>query len=122
MSVIVIADDDTDIRELVVFRLERDGHDVRAFSTGQALLDALTERGGDVAVLDVMMPGLTGLETAQAIRSDAALSDTPIILMTGRTSPADIEAANAAGVDDYVTKPFSPRDLSECITRVLERG
>jgi DNA-binding response OmpR family regulator len=121
MSVIVVADDDTDIRELVVYRLERDGHDVRSFPDGLAALEGLAERPADLAILDVMMPGLSGFDTARAIRADDALAATRIILLTARTQEADLEQGYAAGVDDYVAKPFSPRELSLRVNAVLAR-
>jgi len=121
MSVIVVVDDDTDIRELVVYRLERDGHDVRAFPDAVTALEALAERAADLAVVDVMMPGLSGFDMARAIRQDPALSDTRIILLTARTQEADIAQGYAAGVDDYVAKPFSPRELSLRVNAVLSR-
>lgn len=121
MGVIVVVDDDTDIRELVVYRLERDGHDVRAFPDGMTALEALAERAADLAIVDVMMPGLSGFDMARAIRQDPALSDTRIIMLTARTQEADLAQGYAAGVDDYVAKPFSPRELSLRVNAVLAR-
>jgi len=121
MSVIVVVDDDTDIRDLVVYRLERDGHDVRAFPDAMAALEALAERPADLAIVDVMMPGMSGFELARAIRQDPALSDTRVILLTARTQEADLTQGYAAGVDDYVPKPFSPRELSLRVNAVLSR-
>jgi len=121
MSVIVVVDDDPDIRELVVYRLERDGHDVRAFPDAMTALAALAERPADLAIVDVMMPGLSGFDMARAIRQDPALSDTRIILLTARTQEADLAQGYAAGADDYVPKPFSPRELSLRVNAVLSR-
>lgn len=121
MSVIVVVDDDKDIRELVVYRLERDGHEVRSYADGIAALEGLAEQPADLAILDVMMPGLSGFDTARAIRQDPALRGTRIILLTARTQEADIEQGYAAGVDDYVPKPFSPRELSLRVNAVLSR-
>jgi len=121
MGVIVVADDDADIRDLVVFRLERDGHEVRSFPDGLSALEDLEQRPADLAVLDVMMPGLSGFDTARAIRSNEALAGTRIILLTARTQESDLEQGYAAGVDDYIAKPFSPRELSLRVTAVLSR-
>ncbi len=121
MSAIVVVDDDTDIRELVVYRLERDGHDVRSFSDGVAALAALAEQPADLAILDVMMPGLSGFDVARSIRQDDALRDTRIIMLTARTQEADLAQGYAAGIDDYVPKPFSPRELSLRVNAVLSR-
>lgn len=121
MSAIVVVDDDTDIRELVVYRLERDGHDVRSYSDGVAALAALAEQPADLAILDVMMPGLSGFDVARSIRQDDALRDTRIIMLTARTQEADLAQGYAAGIDDYVPKPFSPRELSLRVNAVLSR-
>jgi DNA-binding response OmpR family regulator len=121
MSDIVVVDDDTDIRELVVYRLERDGHDVRAFPDGVAALEGLSEQPADLAILDVMMPGLSGFDLARTIRQDPTLVNTRIIMLTARTQEADVAQGYAAGVDDYVAKPFSPRELSLRVNAVLSR-
>lgn len=121
MGVIVVADDDGDIRDLVTYRLERDGHDVVSVSDGNAAVKAVIEHRADLAVLDVMMPGLSGFEAARAIRA-ADGGPVGIILLTARAQEDDVELGYAAGVDDYVTKPFSPRELSFRVTALLARG
>lgn len=121
MSAIVVVDDDTDIRELVVYRLQRDGHDVRAFPDGVAALAGLAEQPADLAILDVMMPGLSGFDVARTIRKDDSLRNTRIIMLTARTQEADLAQGYAAGIDDYVAKPFSPRELSLRVNAVLSR-
>jgi DNA-binding response OmpR family regulator len=121
MSSIVVVDDDTDIRELVVYRLQRDGHDVRAFVDGVAALEGLAEQPADLAILDVMMPGLSGFFVARSIRQNDSLRDTRIIMLTARTQEADVAQGYAAGIDDYVAKPFSPRELSLRVNVVLSR-
>lgn len=121
MSAIVVVDDDTDIRELVVYRLQRDGHDVRAFPDGVAALAGLAEHPADLAILDVMMPGLSGFDVARSIRNDDSLRGTRIIMLTARTQEADLAQGYAAGIDDYVAKPFSPRELSLRVNAVLSR-
>lgn len=121
MSVILVADDDTDIRDLVAYRLERDGHDVTTVADGLAALDHLASAEVDLVILDVMMPGMSGIDAARAIRADPRLAATPIILLTARTQEADIAQGYAVGVDDYVAKPFSPRELSLRVGAVLAR-
>jgi len=121
MSVILVADDDADIRDLVAYRLERDGHDVTTVADGLAVLDHLAVSAVDLVILDVMMPGMSGVDTARAIRANASLAATPIILLTARTQEADIAQGYAVGVDDYVAKPFSPRELSLRVRAVLAR-
>jgi DNA-binding response OmpR family regulator len=121
MSVIVVADDDADIRDLVAYRLGRDGHEVTVVEDGIAALEHLQSAPADLVILDVMMPGMSGIDTARAIRADTRLADVPIILLTARTQEADVAQGYAAGVDDYVAKPFSPRELSFRVSAVLAR-
>ena len=121
MSVILVADDDDDIRDLVVYRLERDGHEVTAVADGLAVLDHLATNSPDLVILDVMMPGMSGIDAARAIRADPRIAETPIILLTARTQEADVAQGYAVGVDDYVPKPFSPRELSLRVGAVLSR-
>ena len=90
MSVILVADDDDDIRDLVAFRLERDGHDVTAVADGLAVLDHLANHSADLVILDVMMPGMSGIDAARAIRADQRIAHIPIILLTARTQEADV--------------------------------
>lgn len=121
MNAILVAEDDPDIRDLVVFRLERDGHDVTAVSDGLAALEHLAVEPADIVILDVMMPGMSGIDAARAIRADERLTNVPIILLTARTQESDVAQGYAAGADDYVAKPFSPRELSLRVGAVLAR-
>jgi two-component system response regulator MtrA len=119
---IVVADDDVDIRELVEFKLSTLGHDVVAVSDGAAAVDACQERRPDLAVLDVMMPGVSGLDAIRAIRADPALADLPVILLTARAQETDVETGFGSGADDYITKPFSPRELASRVQALLSRS
>ena len=121
MARIVVADDDVDIRELVEFKLSTLGHDVVAVSDGQAAIDACQAQRPDLAVLDVMMPGVSGLEAVRAIRADPALAGLPVILLTARAQESDVETGFDSGADDYVTKPFSPRELAARVQALLAR-
>ena len=122
MARIVVADDDADIRDLVVFKLEQSGHDVVAVGDGAAAVDACRETTPDLAVLDVMMPGMSGVEACRALRAEPALAGIPVILLTARAQEADIERGFSAGADDYVVKPFSPRELASRVAAVLQRS
>jgi DNA-binding response OmpR family regulator len=75
----------------------------------------------DLVILDVMMPGMGGLDACRALRHDPRLSETPVILLTARAQEMDIEQGFGAGADDYVVKPFSPRELSSRVAAVLQR-
>ena len=122
MAKIVVADDDADIRELVAFKLQQTGHDVVAVGDGAAAVEACQVDVPDLVVLDVMMPGMSGLDACRALRLDAALAKVPVILLTARAQEADIEQGFNAGADDYVVKPFSPRELASRVAAVLQRS
>ena len=114
---ILVVDDDRDIRDLVAIKLESAGHAVVTRAVGAQALEAAQEGGWAVIVLDVMMPGMSGVDVLRALRD--AGDRTPVILLTARGQEKDIEAGFAAGADDYVTKPFSPRALLARITAAL---
>ena len=87
---ILVADDDVDIRELVEFKLSTLGHEIVAVSDGAAAIDACRAERPDLCVLDVMMPGVSGLDAIRAIRADPHLSDVPVILLTARAQESDV--------------------------------
>jgi len=122
MARIVIADDDADIRELVVFKLRHAGHDVVPVGDGSAAVEACQAQRPDLVILDVMMPGMSGLDAARAIRADESLAGLPIIMLTARAQESDIEQGFDAGADDYIVKPFSPRELASRVSAVLARS
>jgi DNA-binding response OmpR family regulator len=122
MARIVVADDDADIRDLVVFKLVQSGHDVVPVADGAAAVEACRVHAPDLAVLDVMMPVMTGLDACRALRAEPTLRDIPVILLTARTQDADVELGREAGADEYVAKPFSPRELAARVDQVLDRA
>lgn len=122
MATVLVADDDPDVRDVVVFKLEQSGHDVLVAEDGGAALDLARRACPDLAVLDVMMPRMTGLDVCRELRADPATSGMPIILLTARAQEGDIETGFAWGVDDYLTKPFSPRELDSRVRAVLARS
>ena len=122
MAKIVVADDDADIRDLVVFKLQHSGHDIVAVGDGAAAVAACQLEAPDLVILDVMMPGMSGLEACRAMRADPTLAGVPVILLTARAQEADIEDGFSVGADDYVVKPFSPRELASRVDAVLERS
>jgi two-component system, OmpR family, response regulator MtrA len=121
MARIVIADDDADIRELVVFKLRHAGHDVLPVADGAAAVEACIADKPDLVILDVMMPGMSGLEAARSLRANPAMNGVPIIMLTARAQESDIEQGFEAGADDYIVKPFSPRELASRVSAVLAR-
>ncbi len=118
---VLIADDDTVVRDVVRRYLERDGLEVSIARDGHEALRMLSTERIDVAVLDVMMPGPDGLELCTALRQHGGY-DVPVILLTALGEEDDRIAGLEAGADDYVTKPFSPRELALRVRSVLRRG
>lgn len=121
MTAILVADDDMDIRDLVAFKLEQAGYDVVAVDNGLAALTEATQNPPDLVVLDVMMPGMSGIDVCRQLRQDASTKGLPIILLTARAQEGDVEVGFGAGADDYIVKPFSPRELVSRVEAVLAR-
>jgi DNA-binding response OmpR family regulator len=119
--VVLVADDDDDILLLVTTRLRRDGFDVIQARDGDEALDLALERRPDIAVLDIGMPGLDGLEVVRAIRADDATKDMRVLLLTAKAQESDVRRGFDAGADAYVKKPFSPAELSNRV-RELATG
>jgi DNA-binding response OmpR family regulator len=118
---VLVADDEEDIRALVAFRLQRAGYDVITAADGEEALTLATTRLPDVVVLDMMMPKATGLEVTRSLRGQDTTKDIPVILLTARAQEADVASGFEAGADDYVKKPFSPKDLQLRVQAMLER-
>jgi DNA-binding response OmpR family regulator len=118
---VLVADDEEDIRALVAFRLQRAGYDVMTAVDGEEALLLATTRLPDLVVLDMMMPKATGLEVTRSLRGHDTTKDIPVILLTARAQEADVASGFEAGVDDYVKKPFSPKDLQLRVQALLER-
>ena len=116
---VLVADDDEDIRTLVAFRLERAGYDVLKAGDGEEALRMAVEHRPALAVLDVMMPKLTGLDVTRRIRAEEATRDIPVILLTARVQEGDVSRGFEAGADDYVKKPFSPQELRARVQAIL---
>lgn len=106
---VLVADDDPDIRRLVRLRLERSGCTVVSAADGAEALELAAACKPDVAILDVAMPALSGLEVTRALRE--RLIPVPVILLTARARESDVREGGAAGADAYITKPFSPQEL-----------
>ncbi|WP_290498758.1 response regulator transcription factor [Kocuria sp. UBA5001] len=119
---VLVADDDPDIRDLVVFKLQQAGYEVRAVEDGTAALGALEDAIPDLVVLDVMMPGLSGLDVLRQIRTMDRLDGVKVLLLTARARDTDVDDGYNTGADDYVTKPFSPRELLHRVNSMLGRG
>jgi DNA-binding response OmpR family regulator len=119
MATVLIADDEPEIVRLVAGYLEREGHRTLHAGTGRQALQLFRAHRPDLAVLDVMMPDIDGIEAARAMLREA---DLPIIFLTARVGEADRVAGLELGADDYVVKPFSPRELAARVRSVLRRS
>lgn len=115
---VLVVDDDVKAVELVKLYLNRDGYRVLTSHNGLEALRLAQEAHPDLIVLDLMLPGMDGLEICRTIREE---SDVPIIMLTARTADEDKLAGLSLGADDYVTKPFSPRELAARVRAVLRR-
>jgi len=120
---ILIVEDEQDIASLIKHTLERSGDaDAQIVSSGDAALSAVNKRAPDLIILDLNLPVIGGLEVCRIIRSRADVPNVPIIILTARTTEDDLVSGFEHGADDYVTKPFSLRELSARVRAALRRG
>src|SRR2546426_1227313 len=119
---VLVVEDEPDIRRLVVLHLERDGFRCRTASNGPDALREARAAVPDLVVLDLMLPELDGLEVCRQLRRDAATAAVPIIMLTAKTDEVDRVVGLEIGADDYVSKPFSPKELVARVRAVLRRA
>ncbi len=115
---ILVVDDEADIRELIEFNLDREGYQVMTAATGEEALSMTQHHKPDLIILDLMLPGIDGLEVCRALSS----YEIPILMVTAKSEDSDIILGLEMGADDYITKPFSPRILIARIRAVLRRN
>ena len=118
---ILVVEDEEDILELVRYNLSREGYQVLCVTSGEEALERAGSESLDLVVLDLMLPGIDGLEVAKRLKNDSKTRDIPIIMLTAKGSEADIVTGLELGADDYITKPFSPRILIARIRAILRR-
>jgi DNA-binding response OmpR family regulator len=118
---VLVADDDRDILDLIGFKLEQAGFRLRMFGDGTSALAGIEADPPDLAVLDVMMPGLSGIDVLRKVRGEERLRGVRVVLLTARSRDTDVDAGFATGADDYIIKPFSPRELLHRVNAVLAR-
>lgn len=122
MAHVLVCEDEPDILALIVARLTREGHEVTTATDGAEGLRIALERPYDLLLVDWMMPGLSGLEVCTALRAHPEARSLPIIMLTARAQQSDIDAAFAAGVDDFVIKPFRAGELQSRVAALLARA
>ena len=121
MKRVLLIEDDRDIVELVRYNLEREGFQVAAATDGATGLAQIRKAPPDILLLDLMLPKLSGLDICKEIRRDTSLNRLPILMLTARGEEADRVVGLEMGADDYVTKPFSPRELGARVKALLRR-
>jgi two-component system phosphate regulon response regulator PhoB len=119
---ILVVEDEQPIRDLIAFGLRRAGCDVALAEHSQAALASIGDRRPDIVLVDWMLPDMSGLELIRVLRRDANTRDIPVVMLTARGEEADKVAGLESGADDYVTKPFSARELIARIQAVLRRS
>jgi two-component system phosphate regulon response regulator PhoB len=118
---VLVVDDEEDILELVRYHLDREGYDVICAETGEKALQKAKGGAIDLVVLDLMLPGMDGLEVAKRLKKDGQTGHIPIVMLTAKGEEADVVAGLELGADDYITKPFSPRILVARVRAVARR-
>ena len=118
---ILVVDDEEDILELLRYNLAREGYQVTLASTGEEALRKLTLEGADLIILDLMLPGIDGLEVTRRLKTNAKTAQIPIVMLTAKGEEADVVAGLELGADDYITKPFSPRIVTARVKAVIRR-
>jgi len=121
-SRVLIVEDEPDIRELVVHHLKREGYQVSAASSGEEALRQVQAAPPDLVILDLMMPAMNGLEVCRRLRQDPVTASLPIVMLTAKGDEVDRVLGLEIGADDYVVKPFSPKELLARVRAVLRRS
>ncbi|WP_294614955.1 response regulator transcription factor [uncultured Roseovarius sp.] len=118
---VLLIEDEPNIIEAVSFILSRDGWEVKTHANGHDAMEAVRLRAPDLIILDAMLPGKSGFDILTEIRGDAALGDTPVLMLTARGQTKDREMAERAGVSQYMTKPFSNADVLAAVRALVNQ-
>ena len=118
---ILVVDDEEDLLELVRYTLAKEGHSVTCVDTGEKAVDSVRQSLPDLLVLDLMLPGIDGLEVCRRLKGDLKTREVPIIMLTAKSEERDVITGLDGGADDYVTKPFSPRVLLARVKSLMRR-
>lgn len=118
---IIVVEDDEDILELIAYNLGREGYQVTKVSSGEKLLQLVHTRQPELIVLDLMLPGVDGLQVCKRLKADPKTQKIPVVMVTARGEEADVVTGLELGADDYITKPFRPKELVARVRAVLRR-
>lgn len=116
---VLLIEDEQNIIEAVSFILSRDGWEVKTHANGQNAIEAVRARQPDVVILDVMLPGKSGFDILKEIRADAALEGLPVLMLSARGQAKDLEQAERAGANRYMTKPFSNAEVLDAVRALV---
>ncbi len=119
---VVVIEDEPDILELIEYNLRREGFEVATATTGRTGLAVIGREKPDIVLLDLLLPGLDGLDVCRRLRAVESTRDLPVIMVTARGEEGDVVLGLGVGADDYIHKPFSPRELVARVRAVLRRG
>jgi two-component system alkaline phosphatase synthesis response regulator PhoP len=119
---ILVVDDEEDIQELLKFNLSKEGYDVLVADSGEKAIELTRSKKPHMVVLDLMLPGMDGLEVCKKIKSDSKTSEIPILMLTAKGEESDIVTGLELGAEDYVVKPFSPKVLIARIRKILRKS
>jgi DNA-binding response OmpR family regulator len=119
---ILIIDDEEDLIELARYNLEQEGFQVQGALDGESGLDIAVKEQPDLVLIDLMLPGIDGLEVCRSLRANSSTASIPVIMLTAKSAESDRIVGLELGADDYVTKPFSPRELAARVKAVLRRS
>tara|TARA_R110002072_G_scaffold100429_5_gene221201 strand:- start:1612 stop:2310 length:699 start_codon:yes stop_codon:yes gene_type:complete len=121
-SKVLVIEDEPDILEVIQYNIEREGHKVIACRDGEQGLSRIRTDAPDLVILDLMLPGMDGTEVCRQVKADPVTRGIPIIMVTAKSEESDVVLGLGLGADDYIAKPFSPRELMARVNVVLRRG
>lgn len=119
---ILIVDDEEDVVELVRYNLEKEGYKIESANSGEDALKSAKSKSPDLIILDLMLPGIDGLEVCRRLKADSKTENIPVIMLTAKIEESDIVTGLELGAQDYVTKPFSPKVLIARVRRILQKN
>lgn len=121
-ATLLLVEDDQDLREVLTLTFEREGFDVLAVENGEAALGKAARGAVDIVVLDIMLPGIDGIEVCQQLRAEPSTAHLPVLMVTAKAEESDVVLGLGVGADDYVTKPARPRELVARVKSLLRRA